>query len=163
MSSTKAPFPPVRRVVTGHTSAGKSTVIADTIELARPWGDPESIPRVHDLHYTEGSPAVIDAEITKGEWVDEIKLHPELVSGMGSTFRCWDMPPGDVTPMHRTVTLDYAVVFKGTVILELEDGERVTLTEGVTQLIYVHLSQAHGPYLLTRLLYILRSIYLYLL
>ncbi|KAJ7020219.1 hypothetical protein C8F04DRAFT_1048508 [Mycena alexandri] len=131
MSSIKAPFPPVRRVVTGHTSAGKSTVIADTVELARPWGN-ETVHRVHDLHYTEGSPAIIDTEIAKGKWVDEIKMHPELVSGMGSTFRCWDVPPGDVSPAHRTVTLDYAIVFKGTVILELEEGERVTLNEGDT-------------------------------
>ncbi|KAJ7159486.1 hypothetical protein C8R46DRAFT_1001742 [Mycena filopes] len=131
MSTTKAPFPPIRRVVTGHTSAGRSTVIADNVEPARPFGN-ETVQRVHDLHYTARSPPVIDTEISEGKWVDEIKTHPELVSTMGSTFRCWDLPPGDVSPMHRTVTLDYAVVVKGTVVLELEEGERVTLTEGDT-------------------------------
>ncbi|KAJ7113757.1 hypothetical protein C8R46DRAFT_1365904 [Mycena filopes] len=131
MASTKAPFPPVRRLVTGHTSAGKSTIIADTADPARPWRN-EPVHRVHDLHYTAGSPAVIDSEIATGKWVDEIKAHPELVSPMGSTFRCWDVPPGNVSPMHRTVTVDYAIVSKGSVILELEEGERVTLNEGDT-------------------------------
>ena len=31
--------------------------------------------------------------------------------------------------MHRTVSLDYVMVLKGTVICELDDGERVTLNE----------------------------------
>jgi mannose-6-phosphate isomerase-like protein (cupin superfamily) len=35
-------------------------------------------------------------------------------------------------PLHRTVTLDYAIVFRGSVTLELEEGERITLSEGDT-------------------------------
>ncbi|KAJ7474087.1 hypothetical protein FB451DRAFT_284248 [Mycena latifolia] len=131
MSPTQSPFPPVRRVVTGHNSSGQSTVLADTAQPARFW-TPESITPMYDLHYTGESPAVIDTEISKGKWVDEITLHPELFSGGGSNFRCVEMAPGDVSPMHRTVTVDYAVVFKGTVILEAEDGGKVTLSEGDT-------------------------------
>ncbi|KAF7340320.1 Cupin-2 domain-containing protein [Mycena venus] len=92
MSSTKSPFPPVRRVVTGHTPAGKSTLIADTVQPAR-YFTPESTSPMYGLHYTGESPAVIDAEISKGEWVDEIKDHPEVFSG-GSNFRSWDFAPG---------------------------------------------------------------------
>ena len=29
--------------------------------------------------------------------------------------------------MHRTVSLDYAVVLEGEVVLEVEDGEKVTV------------------------------------
>ncbi|KAJ7671853.1 hypothetical protein B0H17DRAFT_1162069 [Mycena rosella] len=128
-SSPQSPLPPVRRVVTGHNSAGKSTVIADTAQQARL---ATSVNPVYDLHYTGESPAVIDTEISKGKWVDEVTQHPELVSGSGSTFRCWDLPPGDVSPLHRTVTLDYAIISRGTVTLELEEGERVTLKAGDT-------------------------------
>ncbi|KAF7340319.1 Cupin-2 domain-containing protein [Mycena venus] len=131
MSSTQSPFPPVRRVVTGHTPAGKSTVIADTVQPAR-YFTPESISPVYDLHYTGESPAVIDAEISKGEWVDEVKDHTEVFSGNGSNFRCLDLAPGSVSPLHRTITLDYAIVFRGSVTLELEEGERIALKEGDT-------------------------------
>ncbi|KAJ7474265.1 hypothetical protein FB451DRAFT_286262 [Mycena latifolia] len=127
----QSPLPPVRRVVTGHNSAGKSTVLSDTSQPPRFFA-PESVAPMYDLHYTGESPAIIDTEISQGKWVDEVTQHPELVSGSGSTFRCWDMAPGDVTPMHRTVTVDYAIVFRGTVTLELEEGERVTLNEGDT-------------------------------
>ncbi|KAJ7885782.1 hypothetical protein B0H14DRAFT_3431727 [Mycena olivaceomarginata] len=94
------PFPPVRRVITGHTPAGKSTVITDTVQPAR----------FIRLESPAESPAVIGTEISTGEWVDE----------------------GQVSPLHRTVTLDYAIVFRGSVVLELEEGERITLNEGDT-------------------------------
>ncbi|KAJ7140555.1 hypothetical protein C8R43DRAFT_1089211 [Mycena crocata] len=123
MSATQCPFP-VRRVVTVHSSAGTSSVIADTDKLNA----------VYDLHYTGEAPAAIDAEIKT------------LVSPDGSSFRCWDLAPGEVSvgawlnrqanaglqPMHRTVTIDYVIVFKGTVTLELEEGKVVTLKEGDT-------------------------------
>ncbi|KAF8188268.1 hypothetical protein K438DRAFT_1594452 [Mycena galopus ATCC 62051] len=131
MSSTQSPFPPVRRVVTGHTSAGKSTVITDAIQPNR-FFTPGSATPMYDLHHAGESPAVIDTEISQGKWVDEIKSHPEVFSGSGSNFRCWDFAPGEMSPLHRTVTLDYAIVFRGSVTLELEEGERVTLNEGDT-------------------------------
>ncbi|KAJ7250113.1 hypothetical protein B0H12DRAFT_1120828 [Mycena haematopus] len=131
MATTQSPFPPVRRVVTGHTKDGKSKVIADIVQPPRLF-TPESVSPMYDLHFTGESPAVIDTEISNGEWVDEIKSHPEVFSGSGSNFRCWDFAPGQVSPLHRTVTLDYAVVFRGSITLELEEGERVTLNEGDT-------------------------------
>ncbi|KAJ7885781.1 hypothetical protein B0H14DRAFT_2699030 [Mycena olivaceomarginata] len=133
-SQSQSPFPPVRRVVTGHTPAGKSTVIADTVQPTRFVAPqtPESLVPLYDLHYAAEAPAVIDTEISKGEWVDEIKAHPEVFHGSGSNFRCWEFAPGMVSPLHRTVTLDYAIVFRGSVTLELEEGERITLNEGDT-------------------------------
>ncbi|KAJ6569277.1 hypothetical protein B0H19DRAFT_1135006 [Mycena capillaripes] len=133
MSSTQSqsPFPPTRRVVTGHTVAGKSTVIADTVQPHR-FVRPGSINSVYDLHYSGESPAVIDTELTKGKLEDEIPAHPGTFSGKGSNFRCFDFAPGHVSPAHRTVTLDYAIVFRGTITLELEDGERLALNEGDT-------------------------------
>ena len=35
-------------------------------------------------------------------------------------------------PFHRTHSLDYGIVAKGTIVLELDDGKRVTLKEGDT-------------------------------
>ncbi|KAJ7649511.1 hypothetical protein DFH06DRAFT_1331875 [Mycena polygramma] len=129
MSTVQSPFPPVRRVITGHTTAGKSTVLVDVVQPTR-YFRPET--PMYDLYHSNESPAVVDTEISKGEWIDEITSHPEVFSGNGSNFRCWDLCPGEVTPMHRTVSLDYAIVFKGSIVLELEEGERIVLNEGDT-------------------------------
>ncbi|KAJ7433436.1 hypothetical protein B0H11DRAFT_2121781 [Mycena galericulata] len=134
MSSTQSesPLAPVRRVVTGHNAAGKAKVLDDTVQSPQFWS-PEGVSPIYDLHYTSESPAVIDTEVTTGKWVDEIQAHPkEIASPNGSTFRSVDFAPGQVSPMHRTVSLDYAIVFKGSVTLELEEGKRVTLNEGDT-------------------------------
>jgi hypothetical protein len=137
--------------VTGHTSAGKSTIISDTIQPPTLWS-PESVNAKYDLHYTGESPAVIDTEVSQGKWVDEIAQHPELISENGSTFRAFNFSPGSVSvcilhviatrddlltyyflqPVHRTVSLDYGVVAKGSVVLELDDGACITLREGDT-------------------------------
>ncbi|KAJ7139254.1 hypothetical protein C8R44DRAFT_693698 [Mycena epipterygia] len=130
-SSSRSPFAPVRRVVTGHTSEGKSTVVADTIQPPTFWS-PESISPIYDLCRTGESPAAIDSELAEGEWVDEIAQNPEHVSKDGSVFRVFEFSPGTVSPVHRTVSLDYGIVAKGSIVLELDDGERITLNEGDT-------------------------------
>ncbi|KAJ6459608.1 hypothetical protein C8R45DRAFT_1030531 [Mycena sanguinolenta] len=131
MAPTQSPFPPVRRVVTGHTAAGKSKVIADAVQTPR-FNSANSPSRIFDLHYAGESPAVIDTEVSTGEWADEIVSHPEIFTGHGSNFRCRDVAPGEASPMHRTVTLDYALVFRGSITLELEEGEKIILNEGDT-------------------------------
>ncbi|KAJ7474286.1 hypothetical protein FB451DRAFT_1398270 [Mycena latifolia] len=130
-AASQSPFPPVRRVVTGHTSAGKSTVVADTIQSATYWSA-ESVNPIYDLCRTGESPPSIDSEIRQGAWVDEIMQHPAHVSKDGSVFRVFDLSPGTVWPVHRTVSLDYGIVAKGSVVLELDDGKRITLNEGDT-------------------------------
>jgi hypothetical protein len=92
----KSPFPSVRRVVTGHTASGKSTVLQDAIQPTT-FFHPGSVNAVHDLYRTNESPAVMDTEIVSGEWVDEIKKDPSQVSEYGSTFRSVDFAPGSVS------------------------------------------------------------------
>ncbi|KAF7340311.1 Cupin-2 domain-containing protein [Mycena venus] len=130
-SQSQTPFKPVRRVVTGHTPSGKSTVVADTVQPPTFWS-PKSISPIYDLCHTSEAPAVIDSEITKGEWVDEIAQNKEHVSNEGSVFRVFEFAPGTVSPAHRTVSLDYGIVAKGSMVLELDDGEKITLNEGDT-------------------------------
>ncbi|KAF7296802.1 Cupin-2 domain-containing protein [Mycena indigotica] len=136
--STKpaSPFAPLRRVVTGHTLSGHATVVEDNIQAARYFSDAATSP-CYDLYYSSTTPAANDSELENAggnsKWVDEVKEHPEIPPAAGgSNFRCWDMPPGSVTPMHRTLSLDYAVVLKGSVVLDLDNGERTVLAEGDT-------------------------------
>ncbi|KAF7293776.1 Cupin-2 domain-containing protein [Mycena chlorophos] len=134
-SLPRSPFPPVRRVVTGHTLSGSSTIVADTIQATRYWSaESTSGNAIYDLHHTSEPVARVDSEFTSsdGKWVDEIAENKEHVSKDGSVFRVFEFAPGTVTPMHRTVSLDYGVIARGSVTLELDNGERVVLNEGDT-------------------------------
>lgn len=41
-----------------------------------------------------------------------------------------DLPPGEVGVMHRTESVDYGVVLKGTITLGLDDGTSTDVEEG---------------------------------
>jgi hypothetical protein len=151
MASEKSTLPTVRRIVTGHNPSGKSIVLQDTIQEPHYW-TPGSNNAIHDLCRTEESPASIDSELSRGQWIDEITRNPDHVSQNGSVFRAFDFAPDTVTvrsqvpsalltlslyyyqiqPFHRTISLDYGIVTKGSIVLELDDDKRVTLNEGDT-------------------------------
>lgn len=45
-------------------------------------------------------------------------------------MRVIDMKPGKITPMHRTVSLDYGVVIEGEAELILDSGEKRVMKRG---------------------------------
>jgi quercetin dioxygenase-like cupin family protein len=53
-----------------------------------------------------------------------------VVHPTGTSIRIIDMPPSASSPMHRTVSLDFGVVLKGEVVLELDDGVETKVVEG---------------------------------
>ncbi|KAF8989296.1 cupin 2, conserved barrel domain protein [Cyathus striatus] len=128
-STNPSTLPSIRRVLTGHTADGKSTFIMDEMTTPRLIMPGISQSSFHDLYRTKTVPASIDSEIT-GLFVDEAKTDLSFMSPEGSTFRCVDYAPGSSSPFHRTVTLDYGIVTKGSIVLELDDGKRTTLNEG---------------------------------
>ncbi|KAJ3484193.1 hypothetical protein NLI96_g5804 [Meripilus lineatus] len=128
-----SPFPVPRRVITGHTPAGEATVILDEAPTPHFWA-PGSRNAVHGFYQSTETPTLNDSELTSG-WIDVIAENPGvagLISRNGSTFRSIDYAPGSVSPFHRTHSLDYAIVVKGTIVLELDNDKRVTLHEGDT-------------------------------
>jgi mannose-6-phosphate isomerase-like protein (cupin superfamily) len=119
-----------RRVVTGHDDSGKSIVISDGPppqhqEMKGPvvgsdffeiWGDSNPVPTLT---------SVADREPNEGSFT--------IMPATGHLIRIIDVYPpkdgGKRTVMHRTKTLDYAVVIEGEIILILEDSE-VVLKQG---------------------------------
>lgn len=93
---SRCPLPPVRRVITGHDTSGKAIFLRDEVQPPTFWSPDGGA--VYDLHRTNETPTVIDAELSQGEWVDEIARGPKgfagLVSENGSTVRAFDFPPG---------------------------------------------------------------------
>lgn len=116
---------PTRRVVTGHDQAGKSIILSD--------GEP---PQFHERH---GGPAdFVEIWNTKGALAPIRSVEPSETNdrgadlgpgGPGTVIRVIDIRPisagGQRTAMHRTATIDYAIVLEGEIALILDDSEVV--------------------------------------
>ncbi len=115
-----------RRVVTGHDANGKSVVIfdgsppqhhpmhgpavgADFFEI---WSTPSAVPEVTSVEAREPNEREFTIMPTTGHLLRIIDIYPPQAGGKR-------------TVMHRTQTLDYAVVIEGEVVLVLEDSEVV--------------------------------------
>ena len=115
-----------RRVVTGHDAQGRSiklsdglppqdhamqgaAVGADFIEL---WNVPEAVPLLTSEPANEPTARPFAIMPASGHLMRVIEIYPPDMGGQR-------------TVMHRTRTLDYAVVIEGEVVLILDDGETV--------------------------------------
>ncbi|KAF7311230.1 Cupin-2 domain-containing protein [Mycena kentingensis (nom. inval.)] len=116
-------LPNIRLVTTGHKSDGTSVFTFDnTLEPFAPFGPAAS--RFTNIHMTPGVPASNTApfpEITK----TLARCPPG-----GVLFCTTDILPGGSAPMHRTLSMDYAVVLSGEIILELNNGDSKTVHTG---------------------------------
>lgn len=117
---------PTRRVVTGHDDSGKSVVLSD--------GPP---PQHHPMHgaavgadffevWNTARPVPL---LTSVEEREPNEREFTIMPVAGHLLRIIDLYPprlgGKRTVMHRTKTLDYAVVIEGEVVLVLDDSEVV--------------------------------------
>jgi mannose-6-phosphate isomerase-like protein (cupin superfamily) len=144
-----------RRVVTGHDAAGKAVFVSDELvapvtlallpgsEFHRLWGSDSTVtfpddgsrpsaeryfPPVGGSRFGfftippdggVGAPADLDFEAALAEFEQKLP-------GMAEHLEA------DNPGMHTTATVDYGVVLSGEVVLELDDGAKVTLRPGDT-------------------------------
>jgi quercetin dioxygenase-like cupin family protein len=115
-------LPPVQRVVTGHNEQGRAVFKSEDVTPTKliPSGDAAFLL----IWTTEAVPADNNDE-TDGRLRDA-----GLTLNQGSVIRIVDMLPGKESPMHRTNSIDYGIVMKGEIELELEDGAKRTVREG---------------------------------
>ncbi|MBO0737042.1 MAG: cupin domain-containing protein [Alphaproteobacteria bacterium] len=120
----------VRRIVTGHDANGKATVISD-----------ERLPAVSragrshiagcEIWSTDRMPvdnSSNDAEAQQRAGF--VKRYNYVGSGQGTVIRITEFAPGAPKFMHRTETLDYALLLSGECDLELDNGEVVHIKPG---------------------------------
>jgi quercetin dioxygenase-like cupin family protein len=112
----------VRRVVTGHDENGKAIVKIDEVL---------SEPRSHrpgnqgyGIWATNEHPANLNTNR------DGKEIEPGAPGSTSTKFRITQYAPGVTARMHRTQSLDYVVVLKGEIDMELDDGVMVHLSEG---------------------------------
>jgi hypothetical protein len=113
----------IRRIVTGHDAAGKAIVSfdgpMDNVDALRS-GNLNSL-----IWVTDVTPAEIDgAEDPAKRTLD---IEPPV---SGSIFRILELKPGKSPYMHRTNTIDYAVVLSGECVMILDDDVELPMRAG---------------------------------
>ena len=129
----------VRRVVTGHDAQGRAIVEIDEVAGNVTSNRPGSSACV--VWSTEGFP--VDNDL----FVDPTDRRIGTTIDDGTVFRVVRYEPGLTPRMHRTDSIDYAVVLSGEIDLELDDKQTVSLKAGdlVVQRGTIHAWVNHGP------------------
>ena len=112
----------VRRVVTGHNAAGKAVVLKDEIAgnvASRRPGQQGCVVWTTDSSPADNTREVDGAAVTVGTTMPN-----------GTVFRIVRYEPGVTPRVHRSNSIDYAVVLEGSITMQLDDGAEVTLNPG---------------------------------
>jgi quercetin dioxygenase-like cupin family protein len=105
--------PLIRRVVTGHDATGKAVVVSD--DTATNWRSPRP-GSAGCVFWTTGQ---TPADNSGAE--DAARTDPKICLPNGSVLRIIEYQPGCAPRIHRTSTLDYAVVMSGEIDMDLDD------------------------------------------
>ncbi len=118
MLPAKPGLPPIRRIVTGHDANGVAKVLIDTLATNLRSSRPESLSRL--MWVTDETPA----DISIGEDVEDMgaRILGTPPPANGTRFTINDIPPGRPGRMHRTETIDYAIVLAGEIDMDMDDS-----------------------------------------
>jgi len=119
----------VRRVITGHDASGKAIVASDermtgVSAPARPY-----ISRC-EIWSTDKMPVDNSEAAAAAQKKGFVVRHKLCRLGPGQRDPHYGIAPGAPKFMHRTETVDYAILLSGECDLELDDGKTVHLKQG---------------------------------
>ncbi len=117
----------VRRIVTGHDDKGRAVVASDE-EITGDSGR-SGVSR-YEIWSTDSMPVDLSDEAAVAQREGFVHHYNYVDTGQGSVIRVLRLEPGAARFMHRTETLDYAILLSGTCVLELDDGQTVQLMAG---------------------------------
>ena len=104
----------VRRVITGHDANGQAIVMIDEIAKNVFSGRPGA--NATNVWTTQGFPVNNDGTSDEGQRKAGTTLEN------GTIFRIIEFAPGLAARNHRTDSIDYIVVIKGEIDMELDDS-----------------------------------------
>ena len=119
----------VRRIVTGHDADGKAVVASDERMVATSAANRPYISRC-EIWSTDKMPVDNSEAAAVAQRKGFVVRHNYVGSGQGTVVRITEFAPGAPKFMHRTETVDYAILLSGECDLELDDGKTVHLTQG---------------------------------
>lgn len=122
-------LPSLKRYITTHDESTKQAIFSSVVDDTISW---KSVPTAaFGLPYvTKGHPVDLNNDADLKTYTPFLENAPGLVTSGGTVLRFVDMEPGALSPMHRTVSLDYGVVIEGEVQLVLDSGETRVLKRG---------------------------------
>lgn len=120
---------PVARVITSHDSEGK-TIFSSSLPEALEWQELADGARFSLGYATNEFPVELSKDGDVQTYSDYLQNLPGIAIPGGTVLRYVDMMPGALSPMHRTMSLDYGVVVEGEVELVLDSGEVRLLKRG---------------------------------
>jgi len=123
-------LPTVNRYITTHNAKGEavfsSTISEELPSTVLPEGEAAFL-----LGYTSvGFPVDLNNNADLKVYGDYMEKAPGITISNGTVLRFVDMSPLQLSPMHRTVSLDYGLVLEGEVELVLDSGETRIMKRG---------------------------------
>lgn len=122
-------LPSVNRFITAHNAEGKA-VFSDAVPETLEWKGLPNGARFGLGYTTEQYPVDLNDDKDISTYKSYMQSPPGLVVPGGTVLRFVDCPPNSLSPMHRTVSLDYGVVLEGEVELVLDSGETRAMKRG---------------------------------
>ena len=119
----------VRRVVTGHNAQGKAIVASDDRIAGNQRPGRPGLTRA-EIWSSDAMPVDNSDAAAAAQRQGFVKRYNYVGSGQGTVVRITEIAPGSAPFMHRTETLDYAILISGTCDMELDGGEVVRLKAG---------------------------------
>ncbi len=119
----------VRRIVTGHDAAGHAVVASDERMTGASRPGRAGIDRC-EIWSTDAMPVDNSDAAAARQRQGFVVRHNYVGSGQGTVMRIVEFAPGSPKFMHRTETLDYAILLSGECDLELDDGATVRVRQG---------------------------------
>ncbi len=118
MAPANPPHTPIRRVVTGHDANNVAKVIIDGPATNRRESRPGS--RSTLLWSTDGTPA----DISVGEDIEDMgaRMLGTAPPANGTRFTINEILPHRHGRMHRTETVDYAIILSGEIDMDMDDS-----------------------------------------
>lgn len=124
---TASPLRDIQRFITTHDASG-AAVFDTTLGESPPAKVIENGDKFILGYATNQTPVDFGSDLaTYGAYLSDL---PGVMIPGGTVLRFVDIRPGGVSPMHRTVSLDYGVVIEGEVELELDSGEKRLMRRG---------------------------------
>ncbi|KAL3462041.1 hypothetical protein BJX64DRAFT_288783 [Aspergillus heterothallicus] len=120
---------PLNRYITNHDANGV-TGFDEKVPEPLQWQQLANGARFSLGYATNEIPVELSDDKDVGVYQSFLKDLPGVTIPGGTVLRVVDMNPGSISPMHRTVSLDYGVVLEGEVELILDSGATRLLKRG---------------------------------
>jgi len=128
-TETANPLPPVKRFITTHDPSTKKAIFSNALPEDNKV-DPIPNAEFRLGYVTKGFPVDLNNDADIAVYKPYLETPPGLVASGGTILRYVDVGPSQLSPMHRTVSLDYGVILEGEMELVLDSGETRTMKRG---------------------------------